>query len=88
MDVCEEHDAGIAVRIGKRRPEEVTHFAGQRVAPEGVGVANPAFDVTPGGYVSAIVTESGVIRAPYSIGLRGIVEAARAGTTPTTGASR
>ena len=80
--------SGDEIPIEERRPEEVTHFAGRRVAPEGVGVANPAFDVTPGGYVSAIVTESGVIRAPYSIGLRGVVEAARTGTTPTTGTSR
>jgi methylthioribose-1-phosphate isomerase len=43
----------------------VTHHAGRRVAPEGVRVRNPAFDVTPHRYVTAIVCERGVARPPY-----------------------
>lgn len=56
---------GDAIPIEERAPTEVTAFGGTRVAPEGVRVANPAFDVTPARYVSAIVTEVGIARAPY-----------------------
>ena len=53
----------------EERPEcEVTHVGGVRIAPEGVCVLNPAFDVTPADYVSAIVTEQGVLRPPYALG--------------------
>ncbi len=79
--------SGEEIPIEERRPDEVTHLAGRRVAPEGVRVANPAFDVTPASYVSAIVVESGVIRAPYSLGLRAAVDAARNANTPTAGTS-
>jgi methylthioribose-1-phosphate isomerase len=48
-----------------RDPDEVTVVAGSRIAPEGVAVANRAFDVTPADLVSAIVTEEGVHRSPY-----------------------
>jgi len=47
--------------IEERNPEEVTHFLSQRIAPDGVKAMNPAFDVTPMKYVSAIVTETGVL---------------------------
>ena len=53
---------GASIVIEQRPPDEVTHLAGQRVAPAGSGVHNPAFDVTPPGLISAIVTESMVIR--------------------------
>jgi methylthioribose-1-phosphate isomerase len=43
------------------------------IAPEGVRVANPAFDVTPHNYISAIITEKGVLREPYSEGLTKVV---------------
>jgi len=49
------------VVIEERNPEEVTHLLSQRIAPEGVKTMNPAFDVTPMKYVSAIVTETGVL---------------------------
>lgn len=53
----------------EERPEcEVTHVGGVRIAPEGVCVLNPAFDVTPADYVSAIVTEQGILRPPYALG--------------------
>ncbi|MCL5008700.1 MAG: S-methyl-5-thioribose-1-phosphate isomerase [Candidatus Marsarchaeota archaeon] len=56
-----------SVRIEQRRPEEVeTLLGGTTVVPKGVGVLNPAFDRTPPEYVSAIVTELGVVQAPYS----------------------
>jgi methylthioribose-1-phosphate isomerase len=56
---------GESIPIEERAPEEVTHHAGLRVAPEGIRVRNPAFDVTPHRYVSAIVCERGVARPPY-----------------------
>jgi methylthioribose-1-phosphate isomerase len=48
--------------IEERRPEEVTHIGPQRIAPEGVTALNPAFDVTPFKYISAIVCETGILR--------------------------
>lgn len=61
--------SGDAITIEERRPEEVTSFGGARVAPEGIDVANPAFDVTPARLITAIVTEKGVVRAPFEEGL-------------------
>jgi methylthioribose-1-phosphate isomerase len=57
--------SGAAIPIEERAADEVTHHAGRRVAPEGVRVRNPAFDVTPHRYVTAIVCERGVARPPY-----------------------
>lgn len=56
---------GSGIPIEERSPEEVTHIAGVRIAPEGVKVINPAFDVTPAELVSAIITEEGIARPPY-----------------------
>jgi methylthioribose-1-phosphate isomerase len=56
---------GSKIPIEQRSKNEVTHFAGKAIAPEGVDVENPAFDVTPAEYVTAIVTERGIARAPY-----------------------
>lgn len=61
--------SGDEVVIEQRDAREVTHVLNQRIAPEGVGVLNPAFDVTPARYVTAIITEHGVVRAPYGEGL-------------------
>ena len=55
-----------ASRSRSAPPEEVTHHGGRRLAPEGVAVRNPAFDVTPHRYVTAIVCERGVARPPYA----------------------
>lgn len=57
---------GDAIPIEERGPDEVTTIRGVRVAPEGVRVANPAFDVTPARYITAILTESGIARPPYA----------------------
>jgi methylthioribose-1-phosphate isomerase len=70
---------GAGIPIEERPPEEVTHFAGRRVAPEGVAVRNPAFDVTPHRYVTAIVCERGVARAPFAESLRALAGAEAAG---------
>jgi methylthioribose-1-phosphate isomerase len=64
--------SGGEIPIEERSPEEVTHIQEVPIAPEGVGAANPAFDVTPHSYVTAIITEKGIIRAPYGEGLMGI----------------
>lgn len=56
---------GEHIPIEQRKPEEVTTFAGQSTAPLGVHVANPAFDVTPNPFITAIITEKGIARAPY-----------------------
>jgi len=55
-------DDGSQIPIEQRSADEVTHFAGRQTAPAGVGVYNPAFDVTPARLIAAIITERGVIR--------------------------
>jgi methylthioribose-1-phosphate isomerase len=65
--------SGDLIPIEERPAAEVTHLYGKRVATEGIQVANPAFDVTPARYVTAIVTENGVARAPYEESLRKLV---------------
>jgi methylthioribose-1-phosphate isomerase len=62
--------SGERIPIEERRAEEVTHLQGVRIAPEGVRVANPAFDLTPNRYVTAIVCEKGVARSPFADTLR------------------
>jgi methylthioribose-1-phosphate isomerase len=57
---------GSKIPIEQRSVSEVTQIAGKTIAPEGVMVENPAFDVTPAKYVTAIVTERGIARAPYA----------------------
>ncbi len=61
---------GTEIPIEERDPREVTHFRGMPVAAEGVKAAHPAFDVTPHRYITGIVTEVGIIHAPFVIGLR------------------
>ena len=71
--------AGDEIPIEQRDPREVTHGFGRQTAPDGVGVYNPAFDVTPNELVTAIVTERGIVRAPYGPGLAAIMDEARVG---------
>jgi methylthioribose-1-phosphate isomerase len=65
-----ETPTGDAIPIEERRSEEVTTVGSVLVAPPGIAVRNPAFDVTPHAYVTAIITEAGVIRPPYQDALR------------------
>lgn len=65
---------GDGIPIEQRKPEEVTHWGQVQTAPEGIKVANPAFDVTPARYIAAIITERGVARPPYVASLRAILE--------------
>jgi methylthioribose-1-phosphate isomerase len=65
--------SGDQIPIEQRSAGEVTHVHGVPIAPEGTPVQNPAFDVTPHRYVTAIVTERGIFRAPYAESLRKLV---------------
>jgi methylthioribose-1-phosphate isomerase len=64
--------SGEQIPIERRPDAEVTHVFGKAVAPAGTPVENPAFDVTPNRYVTAIITERGVARAPYTQSLRSL----------------
>src|ERR1035437_7298702 len=61
---------GSKIPIEERPPSEVTHIKGIAIAPEGIRVRNPAFDVTPARYITAIITENGIVKGDYSNGLR------------------
>jgi methylthioribose-1-phosphate isomerase len=61
---------GDHIPIEQRSAREVTHVAGKQVTPDGVGIENPAFDVTPSRYVTAIITERGVAKSPFAASLQ------------------
>ena len=61
---------GEDIPIEERPAVEVTHHGGKQLTPNGVGICNPAFDVTPAKYIAAIITERGVLRAPYGESLK------------------
>jgi methylthioribose-1-phosphate isomerase len=63
LDLATAH--GDLIPIEQRSAMEVTHSNGKQMTPHGVAIENPAFDVTPAKYVTAIITERGVLRAPY-----------------------
>jgi methylthioribose-1-phosphate isomerase len=67
---------GSGIPIEQRSAKEVTHIAGRQMVPDGVAVENPAFDVTPAKYVSAIITERGIAKAPYEESLKKLAEEA------------
>ncbi len=64
---------GDEIPIEERPAHEVTHIRGVPIAPEGVPVRNPAFDVTPAKYITAIITERGFVRGEYGTGLKALV---------------
>jgi methylthioribose-1-phosphate isomerase len=68
---------GDAIPIEERPAIEVTHHGGKQLTPNGVGIYNPAFDVTPAKYITAIITERGVLRAPYGERLKQMSLAAK-----------
>ncbi len=67
---------GEQIPIEERAAKEVTHFNGKQITPSNAEICNPAFDVTPAKYVTAIITELGVLRAPYAESLRTAAEQA------------
>ena len=62
--------SGKQIPIEERKSEEITHFAEKRIAPEGVNVYNPAFDVTDHALITAIVTEAGIIHPPFKANIK------------------
>ncbi len=60
---------GDEIVIEERDSEEVTRWGGRRTAPEGVGVRNPAFDVTPASLVTGFITDKGIVSPPYESAL-------------------
>jgi methylthioribose-1-phosphate isomerase len=69
---------GSKIPIEERNSIEVTHLGGKQIAPTGVDVRNPAFDVTPAKYITAIITERGVAKAPFTEALRSLAQATTA----------
>ncbi len=63
---------GDEIPIEERDDGEVTHLLGRPIAPEGVAAANPAFDVTPHRYITAIITEKGIIKEPYTESIKSL----------------
>jgi len=69
--------SGEEIQIEERPSEEVTHVGQEQVTPQGAQVCNPAFDVTPAEYITAIITEAGVAFPPYTTSLPQMVQAAQ-----------
>lgn len=69
---------GEAIPIEERSPKEVSHIGNEQIVPDGVKVANPAFDVTPARYITAIITEIGIAYPPYEVSLAEMVRKANA----------
>src|SRR5271156_3266838 len=72
LDLATSH--GDLIPIEQRAATEVTHSNGKQMTPHGVAIENPAFDVTPAKYVTAIITERGVLRAPYNESIRAMAQ--------------
>jgi methylthioribose-1-phosphate isomerase len=72
IDIDTAH--GDLIPIEQRNPREVTHSNGIQMTPDGVGIENPAFDVTPAKYISAIITERGILRAPFTESIQRFAE--------------
>ena len=77
---------GNAIPIEDRAADEVAVIRGNRIAPQGTAVRNPSFDVTPADLISAIVTEEGVLRAPFGPALRAAMDRRDARRVATAGA--
>ena len=69
---------GSAITIEMRSAAEVTSLGGKRIAPPGAAAYNPSFDVTPAELITALVTEAGVLRAPYGPAIAAAIEAREA----------
>ena len=73
---------GAGIPIEERSDREVTHIGSARLTPVGARIRNPAFDVTPAAYVTAIITERGIARPPYAESLARLVRGGRASSEP------
>ncbi|MEE9612440.1 MAG: hypothetical protein V3W19_14395, partial [Desulfatiglandales bacterium] len=65
---------GDMIPVEVRKSQEISHFKHAEIGPPGVKALNPAFDVTPSRYVSAIITEKGIVRPPYRTEIRKIFQ--------------
>ena len=68
--------SGADIPIEERAPSEVTHIGEHQLAPDGIAVQNPAFDVTPNGLITAIITDKGVAEPPFEVSLRRLCDLA------------
>jgi methylthioribose-1-phosphate isomerase len=68
---------GEAIPVEQRPLEEITRIGGVKLAPPGINILNPAFDITPAKYVTAIITEEGIIRPPYGTHIKQILNRGR-----------
>jgi methylthioribose-1-phosphate isomerase len=67
-------ETGEDIEIEERDASEITHIQGHRITPEGVEVFNPCFDVTPAKYITAIITEKGIVRPPFKENLTRLLQ--------------
>jgi methylthioribose-1-phosphate isomerase len=74
--------SGAEIPIEERPGEEISNGLGKKTAPDNSDIYNPAFDVTPAGLVTAIITEKGVVKAPYEKALKGLFEESTASRLP------
>jgi methylthioribose-1-phosphate isomerase len=65
--------SGEEITIEERSEQEVTHIGDTQITPDGVNVANPAFDITPAKYITAIITDNGIAYPPYELSLRNLM---------------
>ncbi|MFQ5354846.1 MAG: S-methyl-5-thioribose-1-phosphate isomerase, partial [Thermodesulfobacteriota bacterium] len=63
---------GAEIPIEERSTKEITHIAGKRLAPMGIKIKNPVFDVTPARLITAIITEKGVVKKPFKAGIKAL----------------
>jgi methylthioribose-1-phosphate isomerase len=70
--------SGEEIPIEEREPKEVTHISGRQISPKGIKVYNPVFDVTPHSLIKGIITEKGLIQAPFNKKLKKIFLTPRA----------
>jgi methylthioribose-1-phosphate isomerase len=68
---------GDIIPVEERAPEEIIRLGKQKIGPPGVKALNPAFDITPARYVTSIITEKGIIKPPYTTGIKRLFEATR-----------
>jgi len=80
LDLATSH--GDLIPIEQRAATEVTHSNGRQMTPHGVAIENPAFDVTPAKYVTAIITERGVLTAPYNESIQRMAQQSEPQLTP------
>jgi methylthioribose-1-phosphate isomerase len=72
-------ESGDDIPIEERDPIEVTHIREHQLAPDGIEIQNPAFDVTPNELITAIITDKGVANPPYTTSLRALCDSAKSG---------